>query len=374
MTVQIKEINTKRDLKKFIQFPQKLYRGNPYYVPALFFDDFNTLRWDKNPAFDHSEARYWLAYLNGEIVGRIAGILCHRHAEQWGQNYIRFGWIDFIDDFEVSKNLIQAVEQWAQDSGMTAVHGPLGFTDLDPEGMLVEGFNELGTLVTIYNYPYYVEHLEKLGYVKDIDWVEYEINVPSKPNEKIARAANIVMKRNNLRLLDAKNKKELLKYAPDLFQLLCAEYQHLYGFVPLSEKQMDNYIDQYIGFVSPDFIPVVLDNNNQMIAFGIVIPSLSKALQKSKGRLIPFGFIHILKALKNNNRADLYLVAVKKEYQGKGVNAILINKMNEVFNKLGVQKVESNPELETNLNVQGQWKFYETRQHKRRRCYIKHLK
>ena len=286
---------------------------------------------------------------------------------------MRFGWIDFIDDVEVSKALMQTVEKWAQEVGMTAVHGPLGFTDMDPEGMLIEGFDELGTLITIYNHPYYPKHMAEMGYNKDIDWLEYEIIVPSKPSEKIARAAEIVMKRNNLRLLDAKNKKELLKYAPDLFRLLDSEYQHLYGFVPLTEKQMECYIDQYIGFVSPEFVPVVLDQDGQMIAFGIVLPSLSHALRKSKGRLFPIGFLYLLKALKKNNRADLYLVAVKKEYQGRGVNAILINKMNEVFNQLGIQKVESNPELETNHNVRGQWKFYETRQHKRRRCFIKHL-
>lgn len=373
MAVQIKEVITNKDLRRFIKFPQTLYLESKNWVPPLFFDEYNTLRKDKNPAFECCEARYWLAYQDGHIVGRIAGILNHRHIEKWNQKYLRFGWIDFIDDVEVSKALLQTVEKWAQEVGMTAVHGPLGFTDLDIEGMLIEGFNELGTLVTIYNHPYYPKHLEKMGYMKDIDWLEYEITVPSEPNEKIARAAEIVMKRNNLRLLDAKNKKELLKYAPDLFRLLDSEYQHLYGFVPLTEKQIDYYVEQYIGFVSPEFVPVVLDQDGQMIAFGIVLPSLSKALRKSKGRLFPIGFLYLLKALKKNNRADLYLVAVKKEYQGRGVNAILINKMNEVFNQLGIKKVESNPELETNKNVWGQWKFYETRQHKRRRCFIKHL-
>lgn len=369
----IKEVKTKKELRSFVKFPNQLYKNNKCYVPTLFFDEYNTLRWDKNPAFEHNQARYWLAYQNNKIVGRIAGILNERHTEIWNQKYMRFGWIDFIDDIDVSTALLNTVENWAKDLKLEAVHGPLGFTDLDPEGMLVEGFDELGTLVTIYNHPYYMQHLEHSGYKKDIDWVEYEIIVPSSPNGKIAKAANIVMKRNNLKLLEAKNKKVLLEYAPELFKLLCQEYQQLYGFVPLSEKQMDNYIDQYISFVSPEFIPIVLDNSGDMIAFGIVIPSLSNALQKSNGRLFPIGFIPILKALKKNNRADLYLVAVRKDYQGKGVNAILINQMNKVFNKLGIEKVESNPELETNLNVQGQWKFYETRQHKRRRCYIKYL-
>ena len=266
----------------------------------------------------------------------------------------------------VSEALMQRVETWAKEMGMTAVHGPLGFTDLDREGMLVDGFNELSTLATIYNHPYYPQHMEKLGYAKDTDWMEYEFTVPPEPNETIARIADISLRRNKLKLLELHNKKELLKYAKELFKLLDDEYKHLYGTVPLTEKQIETYINQYFGFVTPDFVPMVMDQNNRMVAFGIVMPSLSLALQKTKGQLFPFGFIHLLRALKKNDRADLYLVAVRSEYQGKGVNAILMNKMHNVFNKLGIKKVESNPELETNQNVQGQWKHYEKRQHKRR--------
>jgi GNAT superfamily N-acetyltransferase len=256
---------------------------------------------------------------------------------------------------------------------MTAVHGPLGFTDLDREGMLIEGFDELGTLATIYNHPYYPVHLEKLGYVKDTDWMEYEMAVPSEPNATIARIADIALRRNKLTLLNVRRKKQLLAYAGDLFHLLDDEYKKLYGVVPLTQKQVDSYIKQYFGFVTPDFVPIVLDADGQMIAFGVTMPSLSFALQKAKGRLFPFGFIHLMRALKKNDRADLYLVAVKSEYQGKGVNAILIDKMNQVYNRLGITKAESNPELETNRLVQDQWKFFEKRQHKRRRCFIKRL-
>ena len=373
MVVQIKEVVSLKDLRAFIRFPHTLYQGNPYWTPSLFFDEYNTLRRDKNPAFEHCEVKYWLAYREGRIVGRVAAILNHKHLEKWNQRYLRFGWIDFIDDPAVSKALLDAVESWAVEKGMTAVHGPLGFTDLDPEGMLVEGFDELSTLATIYNYPYYPVHMQKLGYSKDIDWVEYEITMPDKPVEKIARAAEIVMRRSKLRLLKIRSKKELLQYADELFNLLDAEYQSLYGVVPLTKKQMEAYIKQYLGFVTPDFVPIVVDENNEMVAFGIVMPSLSRALQKSKGRLFPFGFIHLLKALKKNDRVDLYLVAVKSEYQGKGVNTILMNRMMEVFRKHGYTKAESNPELETNLDVQGQWKLFETRQHKRRRIFIKHL-
>jgi ribosomal protein S18 acetylase RimI-like enzyme len=374
MDVQIKEVVNLKDLKSFIRFPNRLYRGSSNWVPSIFFDEYHTLRRDKNPAFEHCEAKYWLAYRQDRIVGRIAGIINRLHIEKWQQRYMRFGWIDFIDDVAVSEALLKTVESWAKETGMTAVHGPLGFTDLDPEGMLVEGFDELGTLVTIYNYPYYATHLEKMGYIKDTDWVEYEILVPPEPNETIARIADIVMRRHRLKTLEVRNKKEMLPYAQELFQLLNDEYQHLYGFVPLTKKQVNTYIKQYFGFIRPDFVPVIFDENNRMVAFGITMPSLSRALQKAKGKLFPFGFIHLLKALKKNDRADLYLVAVRSEYQGKGVNAILIHQMNKVYNKLGIMKVESNPELETNRLVQEQWKYFEKRLHKRRRCFIKDVR
>jgi ribosomal protein S18 acetylase RimI-like enzyme len=374
MDITIKEVTSLKDLKSFIHFPHELYRGNPCWVPNLTSDELNTLRKDKNPAFEYCEAKYWLAYRQGQLVGRVAAILNHRHIEKWGQRYMRFGWIDFIDDPAVPEVLFKTVEGWAKETDMTAIHGPLGFTDLDREGMLVEGFDELATLATIYNYPYYPVHMEKLGFRKDTDWMEYELSVPPEPNQTIARIAELSLRRNKLKLLDVKNKKGLLPYTRELFRVLEDEYKKLYGVVPLTEKQVTAYIDQYFGFVTPDFVPIVMDQNNRMVAFGIVLPSLSRALQKSKGQLFPFGFIHLLKALKKNDRADAYLVAVRSEYQGKGVNAILMNKMHHVFSKMGITKLETNPELETNADVQGQWKYYEKRQHKRRRVFIKHLK
>ena len=373
MDVQIKEVTTKKDLKAFVNFPFTLYRGNPYWVPNLVSDDLNTLDKEKNPAFETCDARYWLAYRDGKIVGRVAAILNHPHLEKWDQKYMRFGWLDFIDDPAVSEALLKTVEDWAKEKGLVAVHGPLGFTDMDREGMLVEGFDELATMATYYNHPYYPVHMEKLGYIKDIDWVEYEISMPSEPDEKIARMADIVQRRNKLHMAELKNKKELLSYAHELFELLEEEYKKLYGTVPLTKRQVDSYINQYFGFVTPDFIPLVMDENNKMVAFGIGLPSLSKALRKSNGRLFPFGFIQFLQALQKNDRADLYLIAVKSEYQGKGVNAMLMNSMYQTFLKLGVKKIETNPELETNHLVQGQWKYFETRQHKRRRVFIKHV-
>ena len=373
MDVQIKEVTTLKELKAFINFPFTLFRDNPYWVPNLVSDDLNTLRRDKNPAFETCQARYWLAFRDGAIVGRVAAILNHPHIEKWGQHYMRFGWLDFIDNPQVASALLQAVEAWANETGMTAVHGPLGFTDMDREGMLVEGFDELATMATYYNHPYYPAHMEKLGYTKDIDWVEYEISMPAEPDEKIARMAAFVIKRNKFRLLEVKNKKELLKHAKELFQLIENEYKQLYGFVPLTPRQIDAYITQYLGFVTPDFVPMVFNEKNEMVAFGIGLPSLSRALQKNRGRLFPFGFIPMLNALRKNDRADLYLVAVRSEYRGSGANAILMNSMYEVFRKRGVRKIETNPELETNHLIQGQWKYFETRQHKRRRVFIKQL-
>ncbi len=382
MDLSIKEVTTLRELRTFIRFPNKLYRDSPYWVPALFMDDYQTFRRDKNPAFDYCEARYWLAYRGREIVGRIAAIHNRGAIEKWQQPYLRFGWPDFVDDPAVSAALFEKVESWAREKGATAVQGPLGFTDLDREGMLVEGFEELGTMATFYNYPYYPVHLERLGYVKDVDWMEYEIIVPPEPDATIARIADLAKRRYNLRLLQVRNKKELLRpraekglpsYAHELFEVLNDEYEHLYGVVPLTERQIDYYIKLYFGLISLEFVPLVVDENERLVAFGITMPSLSRALQKSGGRLFPFGFIHLLRALRKGERGDLYLVAVRSEYQGKGVNAILMDAIHRLYARRGIVKAESNPELETNQNVQGQWKYYETRQHKRRRCFVKPL-
>jgi hypothetical protein len=373
MTIEIREVQTPKELQSFIRFPLSLYRGNPFWVPAMFADEYNTLRRDVNPAFEYCKARYWLAYKDGKMAGRVAAILNQRHIEKWKQPYLRFGWLDFIDDRQVSEALMKTVESWARQEGMTAVHGPLGFTDLDREGMLVEGFDELGTLATLYNYPYYPQHLEALGYGKDTDWVEYEIPIITQPNETIARLVEAVKRRYKLRLLQVSSKKELFKYAPELFEIINDEYKHLYGVVPLSEKQVQGYIKQYFGFISPDYVPIVLNEEGRMVAFGVTMPSLSKALQRGHGELFPLGWFHLLNALRKNDRADLYLVAVRSEYQGRGVNAILIDQMHRIFLQQGIKKVETNPELESNSAVQAQWKYFERRQHKRRRCFVRQL-
>ena len=373
MEIEIKEANTLRELRQFVSFQYLLYKENKYWVPPIFSDEIKSLRKDKNPAFDFCEAKYWLAYRDGKIVGRIAGIINKKYNEKWKTKSARFGWFDVIDDHEVSSFLFTAVEEWACKKGMHSIHGPLGFTDMDGEGTLIEGFEEVSTLGAIYNYPYYSGLIENSGYSKDSDWVEYEVTMNSIIDEKIKRIAEVALKRNDLKILKVKKAKEILPYAKEIFTVLNNAYKDLYGFVELSDKQIDMYVKQYFGFIIPEYVPVVLDSNNKVAAFGITMPSLSKAFQKNKGRLFPFGFVYVLKAMKKNKNVDLYLTAVRPDLQNKGVNAILMHEMNKVFVKNKIEKVETNRELEVNSKVQAQWKFFENRMHKRRRCYKKDL-
>lgn len=373
MTIEIKEVSSKTDLRKFINFPLQLYKNHPNFVPTLISDELTTLDPAKNPAFEYCEARYWLALQGDKVVGRVAGILNQQHIDKWQQPFMRFGWIDFIDDLNVSTALMRKVEEWAKERRLEAIHGPMGFTNLDHEGMLVEGFDELGTMATIYNYPYYPAHFDKNGYQKDIDYIEYEIKVPENTDPRISRAAEVVLRRNKLRIPWFANKHKMLKFAPEIFGLINSEYAHLYGVTLLSQEQVEHYTNAYFGFLHPDFVPIILDEKDEVVAFGVVIPSLSRALQKGRGRLVPFGWYHLLRALKKNERADLYLIAVKKDYQGMGLGIVLMDRVAKVFQKRGIRLAESNPELESNENIQSQWKFFDKRQHKRRRCYIKYL-
>lgn len=373
IVIELKEVKTYRDLKKFIDFPYKLYAGNKYWVPPLRIDEINTLRWDKNPAFEYCEAKYWIALEDEKVVGRIAGIINNRYIEKWDYKNARFGWIDFIDDERVSRALLETVEAWAREKGMSGVHGPLGFCDMDKEGMLIDGFDEIGTLTTIYNYSYYPVHIEKWGYIKDADWVEYELDVPKQIPSVIEKAAQNALKRFKLKVLDTKKAKDLLPYAKGIFDLLNEAYKDLYGVVALTDEQIQLYTKQYFSFINPDYVKVVLDRNDKVVAFGIALPSLTLALQKTRGRLFPFGFIYILNALKRNNTIDLCLVAVKPELQGKGVNAILMSEINKKCIENGIVKAQCNPQLEYNIKVRAQWKYYNTKQHKKRRCYIKYL-
>ena len=369
--ILVKEVVSKSDLKKFIVFPDKLYKGNKYRVPQLHMYEKAALMPEKNPAFEFCEAKYWLAYKNKKIVGRIAAIINHKSNEIWNEKHMRFGWIDFIDDLEVSGALIKTVEGLAKEKGMTAVHGPLGFSDMDLEGMLIKGFDEIATQATIYNYPYYPVHLEKLGYSKDTDWVQFEIKVPDKVPEKLKRISSLVLEKYNLRILETKKPKDLLPYAKSMFYTLNDAFKSLYGFVPLTDKQIEQYTKDYFSAIDVKYVCFVLDENDEVAGFGISFLSLSKALQKANGKLFPTGFIHVLKALRKNNKVDMLLQAVKPEYQNKGVVAIFYTNMMQAYIDNDIEIAISSHALEDNKSAFLMFKDYEIRQHLKRRCYIK---
>ncbi|MDD3803789.1 MAG: hypothetical protein PHW02_05315 [bacterium] len=372
--MRIEEVKNVRDLEDFIQFQYDHYKKNSCFVPLLKFDVRNTLRSDKNPAFKFCKVKMFTVKSDtGAVLGRIVGIINSKEIEIWKKSIGRFGWIEFVDNRDVSKMLFETYEDWLRENNIEYSHGPMGFTDLDQEGMLIEGFNELGTLPMIYNYEYYPKHLENLGYAKDVDWVEYEIKVPREIPEKIERVNRIVMEKLDLHVFKAKKARDLKKYAKNIFLIQNEAYANLYGYVPLNEEQMEVYTEQYFGFINPDFVKLVMDKNESPVGFGIAMPSLSKALQKANGSLFPFGFLHLLYALRFPKTIDLYITGVKKEYHDLGVNALLISEIAKSCIKRKIFSAETSGELETNVKIQSFWKYFERRQHKRRRCYVKKL-
>ena len=377
-SVQIKRVETKKDLKDFIEFHYDLYEGNQYDAPNLYSDELNTLSRDKNAAFDFCEAEYFLALKEGKVVGRVAAIINKKANEKWDKKDVRFGWIDFIDDIEVSRALLQAVEDYGKEKGMDSVVGPLGFTDMDPEGMLTWGFDQLGTMATIYNYEYYPQHMEKLtGWQKDNDYVEYRLDVPETAPEKYTKIAEMVEKRYNLHARKL-TKKEIFEggYGKKLFDLINVTYSHLYGFSELSERQIDQYVKMYFPLADLDLITVVEDGNkdNQLVGLAITIPSLTRALQKChRGRLFPFGWWHLLRAIKFHKTevVDLLLIGVLPEYRSKGANSLVFADLIPRYVKYGFKWGETHVEMETNESVQSQWGPLDPTMHKKRRCYRK---
>ncbi len=370
--IQLKEVQTKKDLKKFIAFPDKLYEGNPYRVPPLHTFEISTLDKTKNPAFEFCDAKYWLAYRNGEIVGRIAGIINHKSNEIWKEKNIRFGWIDFIEDQSVAEALLNKVMEWGKEQGMTGIHGPLGFTDLDLEGMLVEGFEELSTQAEIYNYPYYPKFMEALGFHKDTDWIQMELDLHIKEvPEKIRRISKIVQEKYGLQYKKFKSSGQIKPYARQVFELINISYKDLYGYVPLTQKQIDYYIKMYFDMVNPKYVGMVVDKNDKLIGFGLGFLSLSKAMQKAKGKLFPFGWFYLLKSMYFNDTIDLLLHAVHPDYQGKGVPAIFYEKMTQACIDNGVTKAITSHILEDNKPSLQMFKNFKHRQHMRRRIYAK---
>lgn len=376
MSVEVKQIHEASDMKKFVEFNIKLYKDNPYHVPGLIKDELATLNPKTNPAFQFCEAAYFLAYRNDKIVGRIAGIINHRANDTWNQNNARFGFVDFINDDEVVDALFAAVINWAKGHKKDMLQGPMGFTDLDHEGMLIEGFDQIGTMATIYNYAYYPMQMERLGFIKDQDWKEFKIIIPDAIPEKHQRISNIVRQKYGLKTIKFKTRKEVEPYAHRIFETLNQAYSVLYGFSELSKEQINYYVKQYIPMIHLDFVTLIVrEEDDKVIAFAITIPNLSKALQKAKGKMYPFGWLHLAKDLymKGNPVVDLYLVGVVPEYQNKGINALLFDDLIPVFQKAGIKYAESNPELETNTAVQMQWNYFERVHHKTRRAYIKEI-
>ncbi len=376
MAVEIRKVApVKSELRKFVEFGIDFYKGNPCFVPPLVSDDVNTLLPSANPAFDFCEAQSFMAWRDGQPVGRITGIINNNVNDRTGTKTLRFGFVEFIDDAEVCDALMDAVEQWGRERGMTEIVGPMGFTDMDHEGMLTYGFDEIGTMATIYNYPYYPVHMERRGMVKDAGWVEYRIEIPTEVPEKIARIADIVKRRYKLSVAEPSSKKELKeRYGQALFNLINEAYDKLYGYSPLTPRQIDHYINQYLCILRLNDVCVIVDENDTVVGIGISMPSCSKALQKSRGRIFPFGWWPLLKALKGRNDVvDLLLVAIAPEYQSRGVNALLFSCLIPRYNANGYRHAESNPELEDNSSVQNQWQYFERRQHRRRQVYKKSL-
>ena len=372
MSINIKEVISKKDLKKWIEFPNSLYKDNEYYVPFLMSDEMETFTPDKNPAYAFCETKLFLAYKDDKIVGRIAGLINHAYNKKWDKNAIRFTRFDFIDDYEVSKALFDTVVSWGKGKGLSEIMGPIGFTDMDHEGMLIEGFEEFNLSITFYNHPYYIDHMERLGLQKDIDWFEYRINVPERLDPRFARISNRICEKNNYSVVTYNNRKVLYNDALEAFKIIDIAYSKLYGTVPLTPEVIKHAIDGYVPVVNLDYICSIKDKDGSIIGFGVLVPSIAKALKKSDGKMLPFGMFRLLKALNGkNDTLEMFFVAVHPDYQAQGLPAILINTLAKKIIENGVKYCETGPMLETNTAIHSMWRHFEKRQHRRRRCYIK---
>lgn len=371
MAVVIEEVRSRRDIRKGIGLLFKIHKGNDNWVPPLISSELNNLDPRRNPSFEVCQAQSWLAFKEGRTVGRITAMINRPFIEKWGEKHARFGWFDFLDDREVSGALLDTAEAWAKEKGMESMVGPMGFTDFDEEGLLVEGFEEPGTFAMLYNPPYYKDHLEARGYAKDADWVEYLVTIPEEIPPKVTRVMAMMLERNKLRLAPITRTRQYRPYIPAIFDLLQEAYADLYGYVPLTPGQVAYYTKAYFSFLDTRFTKVILDDEDRVAGVGIAMPSLTRAMQKARGRLYPFGFVPVLRALKKPEVLDLYLVAVRKDLQNRGVNSLLMTEINKNALAAGIRFAETQAELETNDAVRSFWKHYDARQHKRRRVYRK---
>lgn len=376
MAVEIREIHTKRELRQFIQFANDLYADCPYYCPPLFFDEMNCFDAEKNPALEVCDYQLWMAYREGKPVGRIAGIINRRANEKWGFKHVRFGWFDFIDDKEVSKALLDTVVAWGKERGMDALNGPVGFTDFDHEGLLLEGYEYPAVMASLYNYPYYVNHIDAYGLVKEADWIELQVFPPKDVPERIDRLAEMVKQRYHVKIVKVKNSRELVKrFGIEYMDVIDAAYQKLYNFQPMTDKQKNYYKDMYFQFLNFDFVTLVVNENEELVGVGLGMPDIAPALRKSGGKLFPFGWYHLIKALKAKKmeRFSFLLIAVRPDYQDKGINALFLQDQIPLINQYGIHTLETTSMLETNTKVLSFFMQFDHKQHKRHRAYIKPL-
>jgi|TARA_B110000116_G_scaffold270087_1_gene287375 hypothetical protein len=371
----IKKVTGHEDYLAFVKFPFILYKNNPFWVPPIINEEVETIDHKINPVYQNSSAQFFLAYKKEKIVGRIAAIVNWIEIEELKKNKVRFGWYDVIDDIAVSKLLLEQVVCFGKEHKLDHIEGPVGFSNLDKAGLLIKGFDEPSTMITIYNYPYYATHLKELGFSLLAQWVEYEIKITNFEDspEKVKRFSSVIMERFNLKVLDFKNKKEIIPYIDQMFNLLDETYNKLQTFVPIQNYQIEHYKKRYFKYVHKDFVKCVVDKNNRLIAFTITMPSFTRALQKINGKLTFFNIYNLLKAIWFNNRASFYLIGVHPDYQNKGITAIIFNEIQKTFNKHNITIVETNPELKENTAIQKLWKNYENRQHKRRATFTKNI-
>lgn len=374
MALEIKQINTKNELKQFIQFANDLYADCPYYCPPLFFDEMNCFNAEKNPALEVCDYQLWMAFRDGKPVGRVAGIINHRANEKWGYKHVRFGWFDFIDDEEVSRALLDTVVAWGKERGMDALNGPVGFTDFDHEGLLLEGYDYLAVMASLYNYPYYVKHVENYGLTKEADWVELQVFPPKACPERIERIAELVKQRYHVHVVKVKNSRELVKrFGIEYMDVIDAAYQKLYNFQPMTVKQKNYYKDMYFQFLNFDFVTLVVNEKEELVGVGLGMPDIAPALRKCGGKLFPLGWYYLLKALKAKQMESFsfLLIAVRPDYQDKGVNALFLQDQIPLINQYGIRKLETTSMLETNTKVLSFFMQFDHKQHKRHRAYIK---
>lgn len=371
--ITIQEVTTNKQLLQFVKFPFKLYKECLYWVPPLTKDELETLDKTKNPVFKNADASYFLAYKKGSIVGRIAVILNHLEINEIGKKKVRFGWLDMIDDINVTKALLDKAYEIGAKHNLAYIEGPVGFSNMEKAGILTSGFEESNTMITWYQYPYYAAHFEQLGYSKQATWVEFKLTIPPVLVERVERFSSIIKKRYELSVIDFKSKKDIIPYVDQMFELLNKTYNTLQTFVPIQQYQIDYYKQKYFSFIQPDYISCIQDKQGKLIAFSIVMPSFSEALKKANGSLLPFGWYHLLQAQRKNNRASLYLIGIDPEYQGKGVTAIIFEQVQLLFNAKGIDKVETNPELIENTAIQQMWKDYNPVQHKERSTFKKNI-